>query len=346
VPLGRPRILVSRTDRIGDVVLTLPLCAMLRARLGAEIVFLGRAYTLAVLEASPAVDRVLDWDAIPADAAARRDALRAAGADVVIHAFPRPEIAAAARAAGIPTRIGTSHRLYHWLTCNALEHFSRRRSPLHEAQLNVRLARRLLGEVPPLDALRAFVGLVPRATLPPVAEEALRADRVNVVLHPKSRGSGREWPLDRWRALAEALDPRTHRLVVSGSGEERALLGDWVSTLPSHVVDLTGRLTLPGLIAFLARVDGLVAAGTGPLHLAAAAGAHALGLFPPTPPIHPGRWAPLGPRAEWLAADEPCAGCRIGGEPCTCMEGISVESVLDRVTRWTPRPPQGASAGS
>ncbi|HYD52576.1 MAG TPA: glycosyltransferase family 9 protein, partial [Gemmatimonadaceae bacterium] len=264
---------MSRTDRIGDVVLTLPLCAMLRERVGAEIVFLGRGYTLPVLAASPAVDRAVDWDAVPASPRARRDALAALGADAIVHAFPRREIADAARAAGVRTRIGTSHRWYHWLTCNALEHFSRKRSALHEAQLNVRLARRLLGNPPPLDALVPFTGLVPRVPLPPHVETSLDASRCIVVLHPLSRGSGREWPLDRWRELAATLDAGRVQLVVTGSAEEGALLREWMASLRAPVLDLTGRLSLAELIALFARVDGVVAAGTGPLHVAAAAGA-------------------------------------------------------------------------
>ncbi|HYD51437.1 MAG TPA: hypothetical protein VEA99_02370, partial [Gemmatimonadaceae bacterium] len=63
----------------------------------------------------------------------------------------------------------------------------------------------------------------------------------------------------------------------------------------------------------------------------------ALGLFPPTPPIHPGRWAPLGPRAEWLAAPEPCAACARGAAGCTCMLAIPVAAVVERVTRWVAR---------
>ena len=329
---------MSRTDRIGDVVLTLPLCAMLKEQLGAEIVFLGRSYTLPVLAASDAVDRAVDWDAVPATAAARRDALAALGADVILHAYPRPEIARAARDARIPMRVGTSHRWYHWLTCNALEHFSRRRSPLHEAQLDVRLARRLLGgEVPPIETVVRHVGLRPRVPLPEPVRERLDASRVNVVLHPRSKGSAREWPLDRWRALAERMDPARYRVFVTGSREEGDTLRSWLGSAPPHVIDLTGRLALGELIALFDAVDGMVAASTGPLHLAAAVGTHALGLFSPTPPVHPGRWAPLGPRAEWLAAAERCDACRARRPGCSCMERISVDAVLERVGAWAPR---------
>jgi ADP-heptose:LPS heptosyltransferase len=321
------RIIVSRTDRIGDVVLTLPLCALLRSQLGAQVVALGRSYTRPLLEASPHVDEVLDWDAVSErDATVQRDFLRATGADAIVHVFPRPDIARAALAAGIPLRIGTSHRWFHWVTCNALEHFSRKRSDLHEAQLNVRLARRLLGpSVPSLAVLTSLTTIAPRVSLPDSVSARLREDRFRLVLHPGSSGSALEWPLERWATLAESLDPARVQLLITGSAAEGVALREWMSALPAGVVDLTGRLDLAELIALLARVDGLIAASTGPLHLAAAAGVHALGLFAATPPIHPGRWAPLGPRAEVLVA------------PDADVSAITAAKVVERVHAWSGR---------
>ena len=318
------RILVSRTDRIGDVVLTLPLCALLRARYGAEVVVLGRRYTRPLLEASPHVDAVLDWDDVAVgDDASQRDLLRDARADAIVHVFPRVQIARAARAARIPLRIGTSHRWYHWLTCNALEHFSRKRSPLHEAQLNIRLARRLLGPaIPSLAELAPLTAISPQVPLPPTVASRFRDGRFRLVLHPGSSGSAREWPLAHWKLLAESLDSTRVQLLITGSADEGSALREWIASLPAAVVDLTGQLELAELIALLARIDGLVAASTGPLHLAAAAGIHALGLYPATPPIHPGRWAPLGRRAEVLAA------------PAADLAAISPHAVRAKVSAW------------
>lgn len=318
------RVLVSRTDRIGDVVLTLPLCALLQSRLGAEVVALGRDYTRPLLEASPHVDAVVDWDvAAGRPPAEQREFLQDVRADAIVHVFPRPDIARAARAARIPLRIGTSHRWYNWLTCNALEHFSRKRSELHEAQLDIRLARRLLGPViPSLEELASLTVLAPRVSVPQGIAARLRSDRFRVVLHPGSSGSAREWPLEHWTTLAASLDAARVQLLVTGSAAEGAALRGWMESLPPGVVNLTGQLELADLIALLSRVDGLIAASTGPLHLAAAVGIHALGLFPSTPPIHPGRWAPLGPRAEVLVAPGPDLGA------------ITPDLVRRRVAAW------------
>jgi len=318
------RVLVSRTDRIGDVVLTLPLCALLRSRLGAEVVVLGRRYTRPLFEASSQVDAILDWDdAETLDQQRQGEFLREVQADAIVHVFPRPDIARAALVAGIPLRIATSHRWYNWLTCNALEHFSRKRSSLHEAQLNIRLARRLLGaQIPSLAELAPLTALAPQVPVPSAIAARLIDNRFRLVLHPGSNGSAREWPLAHWRALAESLDPTRVQVLVTGSEAEGAVLREWIGTLPPGVVDLTGRLDLAELIALLARVDGLVAASTGPLHLAAAVGIHALGLFPATPPIHPGRWAPLGVQAEVLVA------------PAAELAAILPDVVHARVEEW------------
>jgi len=320
------RIIVSRTDRLGDVVLTLPLCALLQSRLGAEVIVLGRRYTRPLLEASPHVDGVLEWEDESGDESTQRELLREVHADAIIHAFPRPAIARAARAARIPLRIGTSHRVFHWLTCNRLEHFSRRRSTLHEAQLNVRLARRFLGpDIPSLAELSPLTRLVPRVPLPDSVAKRLREDRFTLVLHPGSSGSAREWPLSHWTALARSLDPDRLQLVVTGSASEGEALRGWLGELPHGTADLTGQLDLAQLVALLGRADGLIAASTGPLHVAAGVGIHALGLFASTPPIHPGRWAPLGPGAEVLVA------------PAADLSEISPAQVHSRVDEWLER---------
>jgi ADP-heptose:LPS heptosyltransferase len=349
---SRPRVLVSRTDRIGDVVLTLPLCGLLRERLGASVIFLGRAYTRPVLEAAEAVDEVLDWDDA-ATPAARRALVASARADAVVHAFPRAGVARAAWQAGVAWRVGTSRRWYHWLTCNRLEPLARRESPWHEAQLNVRLARSLLPRVDlALADLVPYGRLSPRVAPPAGVAPLLAPDRFVLVVHPRSAGSAREWPLDAWAALIAALPADRFRVLVTGSAAEGASMADWLRGLPPHAHDLTGRLSLAELVAVLAAAGGVVAASTGPVHVAAAAGARTLGLYPPLRPVHPGRWAPLGPHAEVLVAASACDRCagRNGDAPCACMRAIAPEAVRARVERWAhdrpaARPPAEPPAG-
>jgi len=328
------RIVISRTDSIGDVILTLPLAGKIRERFpDAEILFLGQGYTRAVAEACIHIDRFIDWKEIEILPTNDRISLfRSLEADLILHVFPRREIARLAKKAGIPERIGTTGRLYHYLTCNRLTRLSRRNSPLHEAQLNLLLAGQLLGNtIPETAAIPNYYGLSRLHPLPGSFRRLLSPSHINLILHPKSKGSAREWGSENFARLANALSKEKFRIFVTGTAAEGELLRkEGFFETAGELTDLTGTMELNEMIAFIAAADALIAASTGPLHLAAALGKTALGIYPPIRPMHPGRWAPLGHKAAFLVADKECNDCRKGGK-CLCMTGISPESVKQKL---------------
>jgi ADP-heptose:LPS heptosyltransferase len=324
---GARHILVSRTDAIGDVTLTLPLCGLIKELFpGTRITFIGRTYTEPVMACCSAVDTFINSDHFDGlSEEARAEVLRQTGADTILHVFPHPEIASLARKAGIPARVGTRNRLYHWWTCNRLIKLSRKNSELHEAELNLRLLTGLgVSDFPPLSKLYSYYHFQPTVSLPPETAALLAPDRFNLIIHPKSHGSGAEWSLEKYGELIGLLDPGKFRVFISGSKKEETLLAGWIGTLPQdRVTDLTGKLTLPVFIAFIRAADGLVAAGTGPLHISGAAGTHTLGLFPATSPINARRWAPLGEKAAALSS----ASDRVND--------LSANDVLQHILSWT-----------
>ena len=332
-----PTYLISRPDAIGDVVLTLPMAGWLKhKRPGCRVVFLGRAYTAAVVTACEHVDEFVDADelrALPPNEQVQR--IKNLRLDAWIHALPDRSLAWLARRAEVPVRVGTTRRWWHWLTCNHRVSLSRKNSGLHEAELNLRLLAGVgIHVFPPLTRIPAFYGLTRIAPLtaavrrllgPPPAPGCLQ-----VILHPKSRGSGREWPLTHYTALARALHGAGHRVLLSGSEAEAELLTDFRRENAAVLTDLTGRITLAELLGVIQATDALVASGTGPLHLAAALGRRAVGLFPPLRPIHPGRWGALGTRAVSLVTPQraACADCVGRPAACHCLPEISPAQVL------------------
>ncbi|MBT2558991.1 glycosyltransferase family 9 protein [Hymenobacter sp. ISL-91] len=341
--------LISRPDAIGDVVLTLPVAGRLKQLFpGCRVLLLGRNYTRAVADACPWLDGFVSLDELqqlpPNQQVA---ALRAVGVDTILHVFPNKNLARLALLAGIKVRIGTRNRWFHWLTCNRLVKLSRKNSELHESQLNLALLAPLHESDPlPLSEVASLVKLVPTVPLRPEWQELLAArepGQLNVVLHPRSRGSAREWGLPHFGELARLLHQAGHRVFVTGTAAEGEELAEWLTAhRPYLAAELTGQLALPEFIAFVGAADGLVAGSTGPLHLAAALGRHALGLYPPIRPMHPGRWAPLGPHAEYLVFDRPdCQDCRTKPVACTCIRALEPARVLARVQRWSQLPPIG-----
>jgi len=328
------KFIISRTDAIGDVVLTLPVAGVLRELYpDSHICFLGRGYTREVIQSCVHVDEFLNWDEwkdLPEQEVVEK--LEMLHADTIIHVFPDKKIATLAKRAGISQRIGTTNRLYHWWTCNTLVKLSRKNSPYHESQLNLKLLVPLgAKDLYSLDEIAGYYGLTRLTALPADIAALLAPDKFNLILHPKSRGHGAEWGLENFARLISILPQDKYKVFLSGTAEEGKLLTPLKEQFP-FVTDLTGRLSLKEFIAFIAAADGLVASGTGPLHLAAALGRHALGLFPPRRPIHPGRWAPVGPHAKFFVKDIDCEACRKTGD-CTCIREIPAEELRDYLDR-------------
>ena len=314
-------ILISRTDAIGDVVLTLPMASVLKEHFPeATIGFLARGYTQPVVEACPAVDVIVDADA------GLSEGVAAERWDTIVHVFPEPRIAQWASKVGIPLRIGTTNRLYHWWTCNRLVPLSRKHSDIHEAQLNLKLLKPLgIDKYLGLDELRKLRLLKPVAIIPETIQPLLQTEQKKIILHPTSMGSAREWGLENFRELAVRLVQAGYSVFITGTQKDQPVLQPLLGELGDSVHDLSGRLTLPELISFIALCDGLVAGSTGPLHLAAALGIVAVGLYPAERPMHPGRWAPIGPHASYLTAKELASSVTAG------LPGITVESVFQHL---------------
>lgn len=319
---NNPTIIISRTDNIGDVVLTLPLATYLKQQWPqAKIIFLARDYVAAVVAACPAIDQFLSWDHLKK--LSQKEAmlmLRILEADMIIHVAPNRKIAQLAKLADIPIRIGSNRRWYHWLNCNKLVNFSRKNSDLHEAQLNFKLLKPLkLPTTISLATIEKSQELTRAVQIMPNVSALLDTERFNLIIHPLTNGNTKEWPLENFTALTQQLPLEKFNIIITGTQGERSKLKELLSSV-LHVQDAVGKLDLYEFINLLSHVDGIVVGSTGPLHVAASLGIHALGLFPAEKGKSPERWGPIGKHAEYLVAEN--------------MSDITPEQVASIVQTW------------
>jgi heptosyltransferase-3 len=331
------KILVSRTDAIGDVILTIPVCDILKENIDvSEVHFLGKSYTEDVIRSCTVIDKFINIDVISKlNYQEQISVLKKEKYDAIIHVLPNKKIAKLAQDAKIPVRIGTTNRWFHWVTCNKLVKLSRRGSDLHEAQLNIKLLKALEIDKPFLlsDIFRHFK-LTNISPLPKRLLAYLQKDRLNIILHPKSNKSAREWGLENFADLIHLLPKEKYKIFISGTKADGVSMRDWLAQLPDHVVDMTGMMTLREFISFIYYSNGLIAASTGPLHIAAALGNNALGLYPPMRPLFPQRWGPIGPKAAFLVGNKCCHKCEEDISKCECMDQITPVDVASVIGKW------------
>lgn len=319
--------MINRTDAMGDVILTLPACIYLKSLFPhLTITFLGRNYTKAIIDCCPAIDHFINFDELKLLPEQEQVSfLREKKIDAIVHVFSHKPTAELARKAGIKYRIGTSSKFYNWFNCNRLIKLSRKNSTLHEAQLNISLLKELgVSNMPSVPEIAALYkdSFKPRTALNTTIKDKLDETKFNLIIHPKSHGSGREWRMGNFTKLIWKLPADMFNIIITGSHNEHELFKEWIPQLPPHVVDMSGTMGMSELISFVFECDGLLASGTGPLHLAAASGIHTLGLFPATRSINAGRWGPVGVKAEYINSGE------------DDLKSISVDMVYDRINAW------------
>jgi heptosyltransferase-2 len=154
-----------------------------------------------------------------------------------------------------------------------------------------------------------------------------------VALCPGAVGPSKRWPTAAYRAVASRLAADGMAVWVLGGPGERAIAQD-IAEAGAHVRDLTGE-DLRNAILALAGAQAAVSNDSGLLHVAAAAGTPAVGIFGPTSPWH---WAPLNPLAAVVetTAEVPCRPCHrpvCRFEHHRCMREIAPDEVLAATLR-------------
>jgi heptosyltransferase II len=314
------RILVLRTDRIGDMALTTPALADLRAYFRkSEITVLAPQAPLELLRQHPAVDHLvpLSGSRLPEGLAGRFD--------LVIDFTPDEDLRGAllARATRAPLRAG--FRAAGRQACFSL------RGPRAERHRHIVDLNRAL-----LDAL----GVPAKALRPDLyvsAEErgaaqarlaSLGAAAPRVAVHPGAFYPSQRWSPESFAAVITALTERIGAacIVVCGPGE-KPLADRIAAATPDALV--TGDITLRQMMALISACDLFVGNNSGPLHVAAALGVPTVSVMGPSDPL---RFAPRGPADRVLRTDLPCSPCqRARCWHQTCLRAIEPEDVCRQV---------------
>jgi len=118
-------------------------------------------------------------------------------------------------------------------------------------------------------------------------------------IHPGSGSPDKNWPLERFQALAQRLEAMGERVCwIGGPAEE-----GWQSQIPAKTL----QVPLTELAPILAGAGRYIGNDSGITHLASVLGVPAIALFGPT---NSRRWRPIGPRTKviqgqpWPAIDE------------------------------------------
>ena len=332
------RILIVRTDRVGDVVMITPMLRELKktfpdAYLGA----LTNDRSAAVLHHNPHLDALIVDDLGAGTFWKTVRSIRSHRFTDALMVWPVKRAAYQLFLAGIPRRIGVGHKLYEVITFmrTVIRDYD---PPQHEAQYCMNLAR-AIGVT--TDDLTPELYVTPQERQ--WAHAYFRrlgirdASRV-VVVHSGSRNTTPNWREGRYFQLITAmLEKDTRRRVhvlltaLEMSDGFRRQIAD---RRDDRIHDVTPEVgPLRRLISVIAASHALVASSTGPLHLASGLGIKTVGIYCRRPLFRAEHWGALGPAAVNVEVPEEYCRSHCGADKDSCGidGGIGVEDVLQHL---------------
>ncbi len=328
------KVLVCRTDAIGDLVLTTPLFQALHdAWPDTKIHALVSAQTKPILRNNPCI-HTIHTDSN--DNRALRTLLHEQKFDSAIVVRPELRLAWTLWRAGVPLRIGTSRRAYS-VFFNAPVSISRKQGGKHESEYNLELLTPF-GWNDTAPWAKVYVSEEDRELAAELlVVEGLDPKHPYVVVHPGSRGSAPNLPYDTYASLVSRLTKHVP-VVLTGSEEETMPLLRRLGLSEDGglgVFNLAGKTTLRALIGLLAGAERVVASSTGPLHLAAAVGTKVVSFYGHYRPISAERWRPWVPKEQIRLVNpdtEHCpSGCKGKCGRDGCLATLKAETILKAV---------------
>lgn len=100
-----------------------------------------------------------------------------------------------------------------------------------------------------------------------------------IILHPVAIDIRRMWPVENYTVLAEELKQRNFEVIFTGSKEDRSVVDGIIKNTSNSAINTCGDFSLGGSVALLSHASLVIAADTGPLHLARAVEAPTIGFY-------------------------------------------------------------------
>ena len=332
-------ILVVRTDRIGDVILTVPaLRALRQAYPEARLTVLLRPLTRELVEGLDCVDAVLCDDRQQRHRGAWGYArlvrsLARQHFDLAVNFHTKKRTNLLCYLAGIPRRLGYKNEKWGFLLTDPV-YDDRPQGNKHEAAYCLDLLQSL-----GIKSQDLHLDLPVSPAGERWADTFLETSRKQetgpwIAVHMQSSCPTKQWPANFFAELLRILQEKyqANFIIIGAKARQDNAAAASFSELPS--VDARGQTGIAQLISLLRRCRMLISNDSGPVHMAAALGIPVVSIFTRNQPgINPQRWRPLGPKSRCVAPplDMSPSFARGRIEDAGYLDKVSVSQVLAAV---------------
>ncbi len=330
------RILIVRTDRVGDVVMITPMVREIRKTFpDSFIATLTQPNTIAVLENNPYIDKMITDDLKKESYRKVIEEIKNCRFTDGLLVLPTERAAYQMFRAGIRNRIGVGRKLYEIITF--MKSVSRNNYiPLrHEADYCMDVARKI-GVI--TDNIQPEIFLTEEEknwAANFFIEAGINEKSFKIILHTGSKNSAPNWSEEKYFELLKKIINRfpgedyvimLTALEMTEDFKEKAR-----SLEDKRIIDISKRISnLRDLIKVISKIDLMICSSTGPIHLADALDIRCIGLHCYRNVSSAKHWGVINRKSVNLeVSKEYCdSHCSTDRNICNFEDGISVEEVI------------------
>jgi len=340
------RILITRTDRIGDVVLSVPLIKILRKNFPQSyIAFMVRPYTKDLLIGNPYLNEVLIYDKYGEHKSFRGSLrflreLKKQKFDLALILHPTNRCHLLCFFAKIPVRIGYDIKMgfLNNIKIPHLKHLGLK----HELEYNLDFLK-VLGIEYKKEEIEFYLP-IKRESEERIEnlfkELGIKEKDLIICINPTASCPSKIWRPQKFKELIELLIENLKAKVILIGSKDRIDICEFIEkNIKYKIINLCGMLSLADLISLLKRITVFVSCDSGPVHIANALGKKCVVIFGRNQPgLGPKRWAPFGEGHKILHKDVGCKECLAHNckKRFLCLESITVDEVFKALLEILP----------
>lgn len=304
------RILVSRTDKIGDLILSIPSFYMLKKMFPeAELVVIVRKYNYEIVSNLSYIDRIIKIDDY-----SRTELLEKIAyfkADVFIALYNDKFIASLAKASKAKIRIGPISKLNSIFTYNKGILQKRSRSIKNEGEYNLDLIKKL-NPTRFKECYELNNRIILNSENRKVADLYFLENNIqgkSLVVNPFTGGSAKNITIEQYaqilKSLKRSFNDKLNIIITCYITEEQKALNLKELINEKDVYIFANSFTILNIASIVERADAYLGASTGPTHIAGALGKNIVAIYPNKKTQHPKRWGILGnANIKYIIPDE------------------------------------------
>lgn len=287
-------IIISRTDKIGDLVLSVPAISTVKKMYpNAKLYVLVRKYNMEVVKGFTFIDGVLAIDDYPKNELYKK--LKQIKADIFIALYSDNQVLKLAWKSGAKYRVGPLSKPLSFLVYNYGIKQKRSESIKNEAEYNLDLVKHLDEEL--FNKQKITIDKLQYGrTNHNKALDFLNENHIYnyILIHPFSGGSTKNFTVDEYIKVIKGINRENKNLqiVVTSSMDDKAQAERIAKECSNVYVFATSSIL--ELAAVIDKCKVYVGAGTGPSHIAGNLCKMAVCIYPKYKVLSPTRWGLYG----------------------------------------------------